>query len=134
MAQKYVSCTFYPVPLSEQIFHFSTTQEDLASYWLLSAGLASGNDAKYFGACGVESKYPEKDLTSVYLHATNPTILGLKTDCKQNSCYSPTDIKMFKNIVCNFKSELPKSELPVHSTLTLCYKMIKKALTYNWKV
>lgn len=98
MAQKYVSCTFYPVPLSEQIFHFSTTQEDLASHWLLSAGLASGNDAKYFGASGVESKYPEKDLTSVYLHATNPTILGLKTDCKQNSCYSPTDIKMFKNM------------------------------------
>lgn len=131
----YPERTFYAVPLSEQIFHFSTTQEDLASHWLLSAGLASGNDAKYFGASGVESKYPEKDLTSVYLHATNPTILGLKTDCKQNSCYSPTDIKMFKNmhvknIVCNFKS----AHNIVHSTLTLCYKMIKKALTYNWKV
>lgn len=42
------------MPLSEQIFHFSTTQEDLASHWLLSAGLASGNDAKYYGASGVE--------------------------------------------------------------------------------
>lgn len=123
--------TFYPVPLSEQIFHCSTKQEDLASHSLLSVGLASGNDAKYFGASGVERKYPEKDPTFSLKCLSTCTQPNPQTDCKQNSCYLPTDIKMFKNM---HVKKILLVTLTVHSTLTLCYKMTKKALTYNWKV